>query len=140
MKIFKSAFAAGVLIGLSAAIYQSCDNKIIGAFLFSIGLLTICHCKLHLFTGKVGSSNDIALLCDVITGNACGVLFMRGLWMLNGHIFILAVFCGMLMQIAVTVYEKMPYVTIMCVGAFILSGFIHSVAIIFTMMDWSQWL
>jgi formate/nitrite transporter FocA (FNT family) len=44
---------------------------------------------------------------------------------------ILGIFCGLLMYIAVTAYETKPWVTVMCVSAFILSGFNHCVADMF---------
>lgn len=140
MNLFKSSVCAGSLIGLSAAIYNSCVNKTLGAFLFSIGLLTICYLQANLFTGKVGGSNDIKFLAFILLGNICGVGLIRSLWIFNnGNYLILGVFCGMLMQIAVTVYRTMPYVTAMCVGAFILSGFSHSVAMLFTTTDPVGW-
>ena len=53
----KSIFS-GMLIGLCADINNRVGG-ICGAFLFSIGLLTICICRLPLFTGRVGGSNNI---------------------------------------------------------------------------------
>lgn len=44
---------AGILIAVSAIVYLKIGG-IVGAFLFSIGLLTILHFKLRLFTGKAG--------------------------------------------------------------------------------------
>ena len=53
----KSIFS-GMLIGLCADINNRVGG-LCGAFLFSIGLLAICMLKLSLFTGKVGSNNNI---------------------------------------------------------------------------------
>ena len=44
---------AGILIAVSAIVYLKIGG-VVGAFLFSIGLLTILHFKLGLFTGKAG--------------------------------------------------------------------------------------
>jgi len=42
------------MIGVGAVIYLSLENKVIGALLFSVGLLSICCLGLNLFTGKIG--------------------------------------------------------------------------------------
>jgi len=42
--------------------------------------------------------------------------------------FALGIGCGILMFIGVTAHKNMPYLTIMCVVAFILAGFNHCVA------------
>ncbi len=44
---------AGMLIGLGGIIYLRVGGPV-GASLFAIGLLTILHFKLELFTGKAG--------------------------------------------------------------------------------------
>ena len=44
---------AGMMIGLGAIVYLSV-GEIAGAFMFSLGLLTILHYKFALFTGKAG--------------------------------------------------------------------------------------
>ena len=54
MQTFIKSIGGGDLIGLGCTIYLSCPNKIVGAFLFSIGLLMICYYQLNLYTGKVG--------------------------------------------------------------------------------------
>lgn len=53
-----SSIAAGMCIGIAGIVYLSQENKIIGSFLFSIGLLTILLYGFKLFTGMVG---DITL-------------------------------------------------------------------------------
>ena len=65
------AIMSGLLIGLCADI----NNRVRGlcaAFLFSIGLLTICMLELSLFTGKVGSSNDTKELFTIFVLNIFG--------------------------------------------------------------------
>lgn len=44
---------AGMAIGLGGAIYLTCPNKLLGAFLFSLGLITVLVFELNLYTGKV---------------------------------------------------------------------------------------
>ena len=131
--IIKSIMS-GLLIGLCADI----NNRIgglCGAFLFSIGLLTICMLELSLFTGKVGSSNDAKELFTTFVLNIFGVIIMRILFTFN-NMFVLGIGCGMLMQIGVTAYKKnLPILTIMCVMAFILAGYKHCIAYAYNSLD-----
>ena len=128
------AIMSGLLIGLCADI----NNRIgglCGAFLFSIGLLTICMSELSLFTGKVGSSNDAKELFTTFVLNIFGVIIMRILFTFN-NMFVLGIGCGMLMQIGVTAYKKnLPILTIMCVMAFILAGYKHCIAYVYNSLD-----
>ena len=39
---FVKAVLSGFMIGIGGTVYLSCSNKIVGAFLFTIGLITIC--------------------------------------------------------------------------------------------------
>ena len=45
---------AGVFIGIGGTVFLSCENRYVGAVLFSVGLLAICCMGLFLFTGRVG--------------------------------------------------------------------------------------
>lgn len=149
----KQSILAGLMIALSAAIYLTIGGPL-GAFMFSLGLLTILHFKFSLFTGKAGllstkQINGMQLstiyLCNFI-GCACGVaiLFCAGLgstivspatailltrinniWYEN---IALGIICGILMYIAVNHYPTAPYVTMMSVAAFILLGANHCIA------------
>lgn len=49
----RRSIAAGVCIGIGCIAYLSVDNRYVGAFLFSIGLMAVCVFRLNLFTGKV---------------------------------------------------------------------------------------
>ena len=128
------AIMSGLLIGLCADI----NNRIgglCGAFLFSIGLLTICMSELSLFTGKVGSSNDAKELFTTFVLNIFLLIIMRILFTFN-NMFVLGIGCGMLMQIGVTAYKKnFPILTIMCVMAFILAGYKHCIAYAYNSLD-----
>lgn len=44
---------AGMVIGLGGYIYLLSSDKIIGSFLFSLGLLSVLMFDLDLYTGKV---------------------------------------------------------------------------------------
>lgn len=126
---------AGAIIGLCSYIYQSCENKIVGAFLFGIGLVIICACGLPLFTGRVGSETNCGKLFFILICNILGVLLMRMLF-LTPCTLVYGIGCGMLMQIGVVSYKKkMPWLTVMCIAAFLLSDFKHSIAMIFTLED-----
>ena len=51
--LLKGIFA-GIMIGIGGIVFLSLENKIVGALLFSIGLLTICMYGMNLYTGKIG--------------------------------------------------------------------------------------
>lgn len=148
---------AGLLIAMSGTINLSVGGGILGAILFSLGLLTILHFQLKLFTGKAGllATNDISIkdLCLIWCGNLLGC----GIWasmlsftnwgyklvepaaaIINIRIsnslidnIVLGICCGLLMYIAVNIYKSHPWATVMCVAAFILAGFNHCVADMF---------
>lgn len=148
--IIQSIFA-GLMIALAAGIYLVVEGAL-GAFLFSIGLLTILNCNFYLFTGKVGllilHKIQLKELFKIwfwnLVGCVCGalVLILSGLPISEGVTAIIAarisntwfenialgIFCGLLMYIAVKHYEWAPFVTIMCVMGFILMGANHSIA------------
>ena len=153
---------AGILIGIGGCVYLSVKNTVAGSFLFSIGLLTICMYQMNLYTGKVGYIliNKFEYVYELLLsllGNFIGT-FMVGYSInltrlsiyqravdivkvkLNDNllsIFILSIFCGMLMYIAVNNYKNSKneigkYIGIfMCVMTFILCGFEHCVANMF---------
>ena len=136
------------------------DNSIAASFLFGLGLFTIINLELNLFTGKIGylgKNNYIEILITLI-GNAIGVNIMAFLikqTRLNDRLvekaipivdnklsdtyislFLLAVFCGMLMFIAVATFKKQPNIlgtlaVFLCVSVFILAGFEHCIANMF---------
>ena len=148
---------AGLLIAASGTINLAVGGGILGACLFAIGLISILHFQLHLFTGKAGllSTNNIQVkdLCLIWCGNLLG----SGIWSMlltssgwaerlyepaaaivetrisNGTLdnIVLGICCGLLMYIAVNVYKTHAWVTVMCVSAFILAGFNHCIADMF---------
>lgn len=154
--ILKSILA-GMAIGIGAIIFLSVDNKVIGAVLFAVGLYIICTQGLNLYTGKVGylvvnkdSKAYLGYLLIVWIGNLLGT-FLSALLLSFTRInicekalnicliknndtymslFILAIFCGILMYAAVDGYKKCnnPIILIFCVAVFILCGFEHSIA------------
>ena len=56
MKEFKGillrSICAGAAIALGGTVFLACENRVVGAFLFSVGLLTVLVFGFDLFTGK----------------------------------------------------------------------------------------
>lgn len=160
-KVFLSAALAGVSIALGGTAYLSLENKVVGALFFTVGLFVICIFRLHLFTGKVCYvfDNPPAYALDLIfiwLGNLAGTglaaLALRltrvgpalaekaaGLCQTKlsdglGSIFILAVFCNVMIYIAVEGFNRAPHdlgrylALFLGVAVFILCGFEHCVA------------
>ena len=151
-KLIKSIYA-GVMIGFGGTVYLSMDNKIIGAILFSFGLLTIVSQHFNLYTGKVGYDNKILDLIIAILGNMIGTFLIAymiriskpdlvemasNLWInkLNQttiQTFILSILCGIMMYLAVDNFSKTNNhkLIMLPVIIFILCGFEHSIANMF---------
>lgn len=160
-KVFLSALLAGVSIALGGTAYLSLESKIAGALFFTVGLFVICILKLHLFTGKVCYvfENPPAYAVDLLfiwLGNLAGTglaaLALRltrigpalaekaaGLCQTKladspWSIFILAVFCNIMIYIAVEGFNRAPHdlgrylALFLGVAVFILCGFEHCVA------------
>lgn len=148
------AVYAGFMIGLGGVVYLSLENKIVGALLFSFGLLTIVNQGFFLYTGKIGfarTGEDFKRMPVIIVGNFLGACLVAVLCRLAGmgisseavcsaklsrtpaSIFILSVFCGILMYLAIDNFNKCKnhLFIIAPVMIFILSGFEHSVANMF---------
>ena len=133
--------------------------KYIGAFLFSLALVCICMRGYALYTGKIGlifekhKKDDISLLLLCLLGNAIGTIVFGYLigWVFpnlkdtaltlcnakleQGYGFGLlrAILCGILVFLSVDIYRnnKSPLGILLCIPAFILSGYEHSIADIF---------
>lgn len=80
----ESGIAAGACIAIGGIACLSVENRIFGAFLFTVGLFTICTFRLNLFTGKVshvGCQDGMSLLSIVLVwvGNLIGTLAVAGI-------------------------------------------------------------
>lgn len=157
LDVFKRAVAAGIAIAVGATVYLSCENKVVGAIMFSVGLFSICAFSLNLFTGKIGYIIENKNHPDCFTiwlGNLCGAVLAsaavrvakpalaenaaamveKKLALSLPQVYILGIFCGMLMYIAVDNFKNFSgdfgkcLGILMCVPTFILCGFEHSVA------------
>ena len=159
--VFLSAIAAGLCIALGGGAFLSIENKVTGAVAFTIGLFVICSYGFHLFTGKVcyvldNDGRFAAMLPVIWIGNVVGtwcVAFLerqtrigaamteRAVGMVDVKlsdsllsVFILAIFCNLLIYIAVEGFARHPhelgkYLSLFFgVSIFILCGFEHCVA------------
>jgi formate/nitrite transporter FocA (FNT family) len=138
LAIFVSAILAGLCIVIGATAFLSLRKTsfIAGALIFGLGLFSIMHCKLYLYTGKVGAvlNNKPKYFIDLlvcIIGNFIGVILFSSLMKLTRiggtleaqalelvtakqndtwySIFILSIMCGIMIYIAVIGHERSPY-------------------------------
>lgn len=144
LMILVSSILAGFAITFGATVYLMCLNlgnnefyaKAIGAFMFCIGLFTIIHFDLWLYTGKVGYVFDnkpiylLELLVSFI-GNVLGSLGLASLIKLSNigskltetasnvvsakldsswySILIMSIMCGVMIYIAVEGHKRCKY-------------------------------
>lgn len=170
-KIFIQSVAAGVMIAIGGTVYMICANRLLGAFMFAVGLYMVCMWKFNLFTGKVGyvveDGQMWKSLVQIWLGNLCGVAAvgyaMRATRMseklcasavpaVEGKLadslvsaFILGIFCGMLMYLAVDTFKSTDsgalkaVAVILPVAVFIVAGFNHCIADMFYISAANMW-
>lgn len=124
---------SGFIVCIGCCVYMNCDNKALGALLFSFGLFVIIVFRLGLFTGKAGymAVREASYMIDVFLtlaanffGAVIGGALLRATRMGNSYVqkaneilspkfqddllssFVLAFFCGVLMYIAVEGFER----------------------------------
>lgn len=159
LKTFRESLCAGILITIGGTVFLSCENKTVGAVLFSVALLCICYKSYYLFTGKIGyiveqhTKQDFLNLDIGLFGNLAATFFLGMLMrtvlpnigekaaeMCSAKLaqfplytFIRGFFCGILMYLAVSIYKEKNSVLgiLFCVPVFILCGFEHSIADMF---------
>lgn len=147
LNIFYAA-AAGFLIGLGVIVNTLVAQPILGACLFSFGLLTIIDLQLPLYTGQIGfieKHNKINLI-KILIFNLIGIGIGVALWSIKDpiftqtlieksiskfnkgylQIFIDGFFCGTLIHFAVK--SKKMLITSIAVIIFILIGAEHCIA------------
>lgn len=170
--VFLYSVIAGVCIALGGTAYLMTENNILGAVLFTVGLFTICTMGFNLFTGKVAYLFDnkpsyIINLILIWFGNFAGtaaVAYLLKLTRIGTHLterasalcntklndsplsmFILAIFCNLLIFIAVDSYSKNEHNLGKYLGllfgvvAFIFCGFEHSIADMFYFSSGDAW-
>ena len=155
---------AGLAIALGGTVYLSVENQIVGALFFTVGLFTVCTMNFQLYTGRVcylfeNDKNYALQLPFIWLGNLTGAVLTAQLLMLTriapklagsaallcetklsdnlGSSFLLAMFCNLLIFIAVDGFKHHSHEIGKYLGlffgvvAFILCGFEHCVADMF---------
>lgn len=159
---FISAVMAGAAISIGGAVFLCTDSRPVGAAFFSVGLFAVCTLGLDLFTGRVcyvfNNPPAYAARCGLIwLGNLAGTLIMgtalrytrldvieRAQSLSEAKladspisIFILAVFCNILICLSVESYRENPHELgkylglFLGVAVFVQAGFEHCVANMF---------
>lgn len=123
---------------------------ILGAILFSTGLMSVCKFRFVLYTGAIRKTEDpwhIIALFLILIGNIAGCALMS-LWAIFntniiescqeivtqrtnwGFLECMArgAGCGFIMTLAVSTWKKTPWPLLIGIPAFVLCGFTHSVA------------
>lgn len=134
---FLYAIMAGAFIAMGGVVFLSLNNKIVGAFMFSLGLFAVCTLKYNLFTGKVGYlfCNDVKTYlpwCLMLwVGNLVGSIIVAELVRLTRvapgiiekstklvqvkaddtliSLFVLGIFCNIMVVHAVDQYLNNPH-------------------------------
>ena len=164
LKTFVFAILAGAAIAIGGAAFLSVESKILGSVLFTIGLFTVCTFGLNLYTGKVCYvfENKIGYTLDVVIiwlGNLVGTfaaaqaflatrigpaMAAKALTLCEAKlgdgllsIFILAIFCNVMIFIGVDGFKRNPHevgkylALFFGVVVFIICGFEHCIANMF---------
>ena len=159
IKMLRLSIFAGVCIGTAGFGYlasglQTSYGSLVGAVLFSFGLLTVVGYKLKLYTGTAGfiNKNEIGDLFWVLFGNIIGCLCVALLARVSPMDIqgaaqkvmelrlgtgalkcgLLAIGCGFIMTTAVHFARKGQYLPLLFgVPLFIVCGFPHCVADVF---------
>ena len=149
------------MIGFGGFTYLMCTNRLVGALLFSFGLLTIVCQGFALYTGRIGyyrTYGTVSLL-TTIAGNFVGTFIMGKALQLVRHtvdiativepklndsalsVFLLSIGCGVMMYLAVDSYRKAKswLFIIMPIVIFIVCGFEHSIANMFYISQANAW-
>lgn len=135
------AILAGICIGIASMMFLNVGG-IVGAILFSFGLLAVVNYKWSLFTGMAGFTKDWKLLLVVLIGNiiGCGLVSLLIPSAVSAIVltrlavgwfkcFFLAIGCGFIMTTSVKFAREGSYLPLLFgVPVFILCGFPHCVA------------
>jgi formate/nitrite transporter FocA (FNT family) len=157
IKLFRSSIYAGIAIGtagfgfLASGIQAETYGSLVGAVLFSFGLLTVIGYKLKLYTGTAGfiMKHEVGSLFAILLGNIIGC-FCVGLLTRVSPLGIqeaaqkilelrlrtgalrcglLGIGCGFIMTTAVQFARQKQYLPLLLgVPLFIVCGFTHCVA------------
>ena len=169
---FLYAIIGGLCIGLGATAYLCTENAIFGSVLFTLGLFTICTMGFNLFTGKVSYILEkrpyrFIELPLIWLGNLIGTAGLALLLSLTRigeslseraaelcriklgdsplSVFILAIFCNLLIFIAVDGFKNNPHPLGKYLGlflgviAFIFCSYEHCIANMFYFAAGGAW-
>ena len=154
LKTLRSAIFAGIYIGtagfgfLASGIQSEVYGSLVGAVLFSLGLMAVVGYKLKLYTGTAGfiNKNEVGQLFLILLGNIIGCLCLGLLSRVSPmdiqaaaqkvlelrlktgalRCGLLGIPCGLLMTTAVTFARKGNILPLLCAGPlFIVCGFTH---------------
>lgn len=157
IKLLRSSIFAGIAIGtagfgfLASGIQSEVYGSLVGAVLFSFGLLTVLGYKLKLYTGTAGyiNRNEVGQLFLILLGNITGCLCVALLTRLSPmdiqasaqkimelrlgtgplRCGLLAIGCGFIMTTCVQFGRQGQYLPLLLgVPLFIVCGFPHCVA------------
>lgn len=159
---FVYAVLAGVMVSIGGAAFLASDSRVLGAAVFIVGLFAVCTLGLNLFTGKICYvfDNSLAYAGDCLLiwlGNLAGTWLSGAALRLTRldwaekaealcqtklsdtlpSVFILAVFCNILIYLAVENFRENPHETgkylalMVGVVVFVIAGFEHCVANMF---------
>ena len=149
VKSFEQSIIAGVLIGFGVIINTMTSPPVLGAALFSFGLLSIIHLQIPLYTGRIGFiiNKREEPLGWIFLGNCMGILLAVSAYAVANYpdfndllvasaalkfskpllsMLIYGILCGFLIHIAVKC--KVPIITIGAIIIFILIGSEHCIA------------
>lgn len=163
---FIKAVLAGAAISIGGEVFLMSESRAIGAAMFSVGLFAVCTLGLNLFTGKIcyifaggpGKAAGNLANCGLIwLGNLAGTFLCGSLFRITrlgleeraepicqaklgdgmASIFILSIFCNILIYLAVESYRSNPHELgkylglFLGVSVFVAAGFEHCVANMF---------
>ena len=157
IKLIRSSIFAGICIGtagfgfLASGIQSEAYGSLVGAALFSLGLLAVVGYRLKLYTGTAGfiMKNEVGQLFMILLGNIIGCLCLALLARVSPmdiqgaaqkilelrlrtgalNCGLLGIGCGFLMTTAVTFARRENYLPLLlAVPLFIVCGFTHCVA------------
>ncbi len=167
---FLKSLLAGVAISIAAVAYLSVEHNVIGGVLFGVGLISIYLFDWNLYTGKCCYlPQDIKRFAPItilaLIGNLFGTVATGYIIRLSGlsivekaetalvskldhtllESFILAIFCGILMSVAVLGYKRQKddfgrsIIIILPITVFIIAKFEHVVANMFYISLANSW-
>ena len=158
---FIKAVMGGICIGIGGSAYLSIGNPIVGSLIFSIGLLLICMNGFKLFTGSISyvrlETRSITNVIVILIGNIVGAWFIGLIFYMSRpdtmnhaanicfnkldegwRIMPLAFMCNVLIFFAVDTFNRYKtnyfirvFTLMLCIMAFILSGYEHCIANVF---------